>query len=296
MLISRSKTSGFTLLLLVALFSASPDSANAMSIFKKSGNSFDFFAYPRNELSGALEKAGFVHSGFWSVTRNNSADALILINRNSKTALSVRCDGSISDLKMKGDMGWFDDQLDLVAWSDNKGNTRFSNGHTKTLKINPFIFDYSSSYFLNEIEDAGKGQSTALFSSDEPDVRKWTFELTLANSRVFVKDNTIYVIGPDKSDFNVLLIYILNQFDEKLVLSDLKKLVRPSGSRSTLFGISDLSPYNDMIVVRDVRDGPFGDQFYQVDLKTLKMDKIGVGGFGLYTQCDFINTINGVSK
>lgn len=222
-----------------------------------------------------------------AVSRNNDGTSIRIINRNSKRAIILNCDGSVKHIKLSSLYSWFDNNDNVLSWSEHgmQNSIKYLKGKRPSAIG---ALDPSGQYFISNINpDKGFAEVYAVAKPNIP--------LAHANIiapdglTVFFKNNKLYVFGYSvKGLDNPLKGFIYKKEDDKFRLVDEFEIPREKKYASPYL-VEDMNPWGTEILLRDERYFPLFSKWYIYNLSTKKLEYLGLAkDRGLFLQCDIL--------
>ena len=257
-------------------------------------NQHGLYGYQKKDIESFLDSIGYSKEYGRDIRRNSNGDSLIFFSRKDKKAVVVSCDGEIKKIDLPGSRAWINDQLEIIAWSEEK-EIFFASGLRQNGFLNMYGDDPGGKYFLGRprwYPDKPMGELTQIYSINNPGSPLCEIRMKDPNSRIFVKNEKIILIGKAPENANILMCYFFGGQEGKLIKVDEKKIIRPQEATSP-FNVVDINPWGDEILVVDGRDFPLRSKWYIFHLETQQMEYIGKSfSYGFYLQCDILRRKN----
>jgi hypothetical protein len=242
--------------------------------------------YSAKDVSIFLRRLGYnsfskaINSPY-ALERNSDGTALRILDWYNGKGLVIECNGSIDEFDIPGDRAWFNDENRAVAWLTN-GKVYFINGAIEDPPFKANGADPGGKYFA-------KGEGVVkIYAINKPKMP--LAEVNLLGSgvlRVFTKEDKLYIFDC-RPENKCIEGYIF-----KIKASSLQKIKKidipyPSNKTGRPF-VLDLSPWSDLVLICERFDWPSRSKFYEFNLATQQMTKVGTATqYGFYLQCDII--------
>jgi hypothetical protein len=242
------------------------------------------FSYTNGDIKRLIEKIG-IDLGNPIVVNRNSQGTEIYLHFNKKI-ISINKDSKINTFDKPSDYAWLNDKHTFIAWLSN-GKLIFKNGVVLNISNTSIpSFDLDAKYFSL----TKNGTVSLIYNINIPN--KLLAKVDVPYAKIFVADNTVYVIGNDLSDNKRnLLLYIFKENKNQLRLENKTIIKRPTGENSPFY-VADMDVDKGTIVIVDQYDMPlsfFSPVFlYNVSASSLK--KIGrAKDINLFLEIDIIS-------
>lgn len=260
-------------------------------------NNKGLFFFSKNDISCFLKRIGYqcfsdARRAEENFQRNSDGTAIRIYDWFDHKGLSINCKGLAIEFTIPGDRAWFNDNNQALSWTKN-GEVHYSNGDTEQPPFHSNAADPSYKYFV-------KGESPVkVFSFKKPKIA--LAEVNLLGSgvlKIFSKDDKVFLFDYAKasksSEQIQLKALVLKEINQSLRI--VKEITIPfptSSSRSPY--VVDLSPWNETVLIRDHFDWPSVSKWYEYNLQTGEMKKMGkANNFGFYLQCDIFSKKNDI--
>jgi hypothetical protein len=249
--------------------------------------------YQKKEIESFLDSIGCSKEYGRDIRRTSNGSSLIFFSRKYKKAVMVSCDGEIRKIDLPGSRAWINDQLEIIAWSEDK-ETFFASGLRQEGILNMYGTDPGGKYFLARprwYPAKPMSELTQIYSIDNPRSPLYEIRMKDPNSRIFVKNEKVILIGKAPENANILMCYFFSEQGAKLIKVDEKEIIRPQEATSP-FNVVDINPWADEILVVDSRDFPLRSKWYVFHIETQQMEYIEKSfSFGFYLQCDILRRV-----
>lgn len=269
------------------------------------------YTYSASEFSRLFKRIG--RPDFWEnmtiyPSRNSDGTELRFVNSKAKKVVAIKCDGTVIESGLPGFPTWFNDSLHPVAWHDQSaGLVHYSDGMKERIsgafgpQSGP---DPSGKYFIKYPNPASSIPLVELCVTDVYAIANPEYSLATiktCGNRIFSKPNRVIVFGKDyvaaeKDLSDAVAAHILESRDGRLIEREGIDIPPPSGYPINWW-VEDMCPWEeeDKILLVDGRDVPFRSIWYEFNLKTREMRRVGKkpfsGGWGFYLQCDIIKEV-----
>jgi len=236
----------------------------------------------KNFLNDLKPNATFI---IQNVARNSSGTNLYLqytTNNNIDKVLIVPANGKIKEIDVPAKVVYFDDNGDVVAWSNNLSkDIHFRNGKFRNMMksgaygAGAFCIDVRGRYFAIEVQPG----VMEIASVEKPNQAIFQTKRTI--NKIFVTEDKIYLFDYDNENYikihqhEKIICQILKKTAAGYKLEDEFNIIRPSARPSPFF-VVDMDLESEKILVKDVRDNPLLllTACYLFDTKTKSMHKI----------------------
>jgi hypothetical protein len=219
------------------------------------------------------------------IVRNSSGTSLYIqysANNIGNKFLIIPTNGQIKEIDAPAKVVYFDDNGDVVAWSNNLSkDIHFRNGKFRDMMKSGeygsgvFCIDLSGRYFAIEVQPG----IMEIAGVEKPN--QAIFQTKLTVNKIFVTKDKIYLFDYDNENYGKkhrhekIICQIFKKNSSGYKLEDEFNILRPSARPSPFF-VVDMDLESEKVLVEDVRDNPlsFLTSCYLFDIKTKSMHKI----------------------
>jgi hypothetical protein len=224
-----------------------------------------------------------------NISRNADGTAIFVFNRLNNKAIVFSCDGSVKQLELPSTFSWLDNDNNILAWPEDRINhgKRYLKGYAP---VSCDAVDPSGKYIISYFDN----KYYAIFAITNPEIPLAKVNITSGDFlNIFLKGNKLYVFGYDVVNMLApLKAFIYERDGEKFKMKEEFEIPREE-KYPTPYLVNDLSPWNDEILLMDVRTFPSLSKWYVYNLKTkeLRYEGPAISNKGLFLQCDILQKV-----